>query len=453
MSKQSSGKGPRMQGVTVYQRGNKWAYIIYGEPDLLTGKRERHYRGGFDTEEEGWTAAIKARSELESGRYIKPSRRTVEQFLTEWLSAIEHSIKPSSYANYRDNVKYYIVPVLGNRRLQDITVPVLNAFYRHLLDTGRLKRDTNSEMYDYWKARHTARDGLGPPPKEVANACGTSIYSARAAVARYRRGRLPVARSAGLSAKSVRNIHRLLHRAFRDAVAWQYVGFNPAEHASLPRNRRGETHRPEPWTVEELAAWLDAAASDRFAAMWLLAATTGMRRSELAGAERRLLDLDKGTLTLGDTRVVVAGRAEDSDGKTSTGRRTISLDTATVTALRGYVAMLDEERAAFGTAYPNHGKLMCFEDGKQLHPDTITRRFNRLVDRAGVRRIRLHDIRHTYSTLSLDAGIDPKLVSDRVGHANMNVTFQIYTHRSTGQDRAAAESVARLIGQARQPET
>ncbi len=73
------------------------------------------------------------------------------------------------------------------------------------------------------------------------------------------------------------------------------------------------------------------------------------------------------------------------------------------------------------------------------------RRFNRLVDRAGARRIHLHDVRHTYTTLSMDAGIDPKIVSDRVGHANMNVTLQVYTHRSTGRDREAAERIGDLI--------
>ena len=110
--------------------------------------------------------------------------------------------------------------------------------------------------------------------------------------------------------------------------------------------------------------------------------------------------------------------------------------------------MLDEERAAFGADYPSHGKLMCLEDGRRLHPDTITRRFNRLVDRAGVRRIRLHDVRHTYATLATDEGIEPKIVSDRVGHANMAVTFQIYTHRSTGRDRDAAERIGDLIRRA-----
>jgi hypothetical protein len=136
---------------------------------------------------------------------------------------------------------------------------------------------------------------------------------------------------------------------------------------------------------------------------------------------------------------------EDSDGKSDAGVREISLDPFTVRLLRDYVVTLDKERKALGKSYPDHGKLMCYEDGRRLHPGTVTRRFNRLVDRAGVRRIRLHDIRHTYSTMSLDAGIDPKIVSDRVGHANMNVTFQVHAHRFTGRDRAAAQTIADLI--------
>lgn len=179
--------------------------------------------------------------------------------------------------------------------------------------------------------------------------------------------------------------------------------------------------------------------------MWVLAATTGMRRSELAGAERALLDLDNATLELADTRIVVSGKAQQSDGKTQSARRTIALDPLTINYLREHLTMLDDEHRAFGTAYQDHGKLICHPDGTPLHPDTITRRFNKLVDQAGVPRIRLHDVRHTYATLSLDAGIDPKIVSDRIGHANMAYTLTIYTHRSTGRDRQAAEKVATAI--------
>jgi integrase len=80
-----------------------------------------------------------------------------------------------------------------------------------------------------------------------------------------------------------------------------------------------------------------------------------------------------------------------------------------------------------------------------VHADTITDRFNRLVDRAEVKRIRLHDVRHTYATVSLDSGVDPKIVADRIGHANMAYTLSIYTHRSTGKDKRAAETVAGVI--------
>lgn len=85
---------------------------------------------------------------------------------------------------------------------------------------------------------------------------------------------------------------------------------------------------------------------------------------------------------------------------------------------------------------------------RPLHPDTITSRFNLLVDRAGTRRIRLHDVRHTYATLALDSGVDPKILSDRVGHANLNVTLGLYVHRSTGLDRDAADLIGKAIADA-----
>ena len=100
------------------------------------------------------------------------------------------------------------------------------------------------------------------------------------------------------------------------------------------------------------------ALDDRFAGMWVLAATTGMRRSELAGIERDMLDLDRGTLTVENTRVVVDGHATDSDGKTESSRRTISLDPFTIAALRQHVEMIDSEREAFGVRLSDHGKLM-----------------------------------------------------------------------------------------------
>lgn len=384
--------------MTVYPRGKKFAYNVDLEPDPLTGKARYEYKGGFPTEEDAWVAALKAKSEIDAGRRVPPSHRTVSDYFGEWLTSIEHAVKPSTYTNYVDYSKAYVLPHIGQRRLQEVDVPMLNALYRRLLTSGRCKPDNNSRMYEYWMTRKLA--GIEPQPKEIAQNCKVGIHAARAAIQRYRAGRVPVTQEPGLAPKTVKNVHRMLHRAFTDAVAWRYVEMNPAVHASLPPQRRtgGTRRRGTTWTAEQLNAWLKVATSDRDAALWVLVATTGMRRSELAGTDRRLLDLDAGTLTIEDTRIVVGGKAAESDGKSQSGNRTVALDPLTVGYLRRHLAMLDEERSAFGLGYADHGKLFCHPDGRPIHPDTITRRFNRLVDRAGVPRIRLHDVRHTYAT-------------------------------------------------------
>lgn len=437
-----------LPGVAVYKRGKAWAYQVERDRATLDGSRKRSYKGGFPTEQEAWTAAVEAKKQLDAGRAPHAKRLRAEAFLQEWLDSVRPSLKPSTFASYRDMVEDYVAPTIGQRWLGDVTVQVLNAFYRHLSESGRKRNDASLRVYEYWSANLDQRGGLGPRPTEIAQRCGVSRDAARSALMRFRRGRVPTDRGSGLAPKTVRNIHRMLHRAFNDAVAWGYLTANPTQHAVLPRPTPQIERTAAPWTTDELAAWLRVALQDRYAGLWVLAATTGMRRSELAGIRRRWLDLQEGTLVVADTRVVVDGRASDSDGKTAASRRTLSLDDFTVKHLQAHLAMIDAEREAFGTGSPEHDFLAVRPDGVHIHPDTLTRRFNRLVDRAGVPRIRLHDVRHTYATLAMDAGVDPKMLSDRMGHANTSITLQIYTHRSVGKDLELARSVSAVIERA-----
>ena len=145
--------------------------------------------------------------------------------------------------------------------------------------------------------------------------------------------------------------------------------------------------------------------TDRFFALWVLEATSGMRRCELAGARRDLLDLAAGTLEIDVTRVVVDGQVIESDGKTENAQHVLALDPFTLAALKAHVEMLDRERNEFGPDYHDHGVLFCWEDGKPPHPDTITRRFKKLAASAGLPEIDLHDVRHSYATAGQVSGV------------------------------------------------
>ena len=435
----------RIPGITVYQLKSTWAYRITGEPETVSGRRIRPYKGGFATEEEAWRAGVDAKKRLESGRTPHAKNIQVCEYFQEWLETVRSNLKDTTAQSYSDMITAYINPAMGARWLGDLKVPTLNAFYRELRDSGRRKGDSNWRMYSYWLEHQSDRDGFGPKPRDMAADCATTLDAAREAARRYRRGRVPNIHNPGLSPKSLKNIHVMIHKALGDAVAWGYLLANPAAQAVVPQSRRRQRQTHAIWNVEELGKWLTVALDDRFAGMWLLAATSGMRRSELAGVRRDMLDLAGGRLHIEDTRVVVNGQARASDGKSSAGRRDISLDSFTCQELAKLLVLLDGERRAIGPGYPSHGLLMVNEAGRPLHPDTITARFNRLVDRAGVKRIRLHDVRHTYATLALDTGVDPKTLSDRIGHANMSVTLQIYGHRSHGRDQAMAQNLGDLI--------
>jgi integrase len=234
----------------------------------------------------------------------------------------------------------------------------------------------------------------------------------------------------------------MLHRAWEDFAAWGWAKRNVIADAHPPRvPRKGR----KIWTVAQLQTFLHRARSDRFFALWLLETTSGMRRCELAGARRDLLDLDAGTLAIEITRVVVDGRVIESDGKTENAQHVLALDPFTLAALKVHVEMLDEEQEEFGPDYQGHGVLFCWENGTPPHPDTITRRFKRLSAAAGLPEIDLHDVRHSYATAGRAAKIDWKALSQRIGHADVAFTLKQYVQTDLEADRQVANTLATLI--------
>jgi integrase len=426
----------------VYRRGDTFTYVFDGPPDPLSGERKQVSKGGWKTEAEAWKECRTAMKRAEDGRHVAPSRRTLRAYLVdEWLPAIQTSTAPTTWGNWQVYIESYVLPTLGKVRLQELTAPRLQAFYAHLLSAGRVKVDLSSAMYSAWQAAKA--NTKEPTARQVAVATGASIHTARAALRRFRAGHVPAARPAGLEAKTVRNVHVMLHTALRNAVNWRYVVENVAEHVKPPKVRR---RKPTVWTPEQLRAFLVFVRADRFYPLYMLAATTGLRRGELCGLRWPAVDLDSGTLSVEpDTRVVVNGEAMDSDGKTDNAPRMLALDPLTVAALREWRERQLGERAFFDRDYQDSTRVFVWEDGRPVHPDVIRQRFNRLSLRCGLPHIRLHDMRHSYATAALKAGVHLKIVSARLGHASEAFTASVYQHALPGMDREAAGRIAALF--------
>ena len=147
-----------------------------------------------------------------------------------------------------------------------------------------------------------------------------------------------------------------------------------------------------------------------------------------------------------DNRVVVGGHARDkAGGKTRNADQTIAIDRTTAAALEKWRELQNEERVFFGTDYHPGNYVFTFQDGRPPHPDSIRQRFDRLAAAAGLERITFHDLRHSYATAALKAGVSPKIVSERIGHGDVGFFLQTYAHVLKNDDREAAEQAAAFL--------
>lgn len=275
---------------SVRQRGSKWQYRFRGpERDPSTGDYPWITKGGFDTQKEAWQACREAMREADRGRVVKPSTRTVAQFFTEWFAAIEPSIDATTWQNWRDYAAAYVIPRIGGERLQRLDEPQLLKLYAALLAEGRVKHDRNAEMYAHWA--DLVAKGKNPTARQVSDACNTTIHAARAAVRRYKSGIIPKQMTRGLAPKTVRNIHAMIHRALVDAVSWKYINDNPASNVKPPKRPRT---RRKVWKPDQIQSFLLSIQHDRFAALFLLELTTGIRRGQICGLKWSAVDLDAG---------------------------------------------------------------------------------------------------------------------------------------------------------------
>lgn len=357
------------------------------------GPRSQQKRRGFRTIKIAEAERAKVLTETAQGTFVRASRATVERYLLdEWMPAKQPTLKPSTAATYEQMTRAYVVPRIGAVELGRVDGAMLNALYGELLANGR-----------------TGASG--------------------------KRG--------GLSPKTVRNVHGMMHRAFKDAVRWRRLSVNPADAADQPKMATPEM---KAWTSEDLGRFIQATSADRLAGAWRLLATTGMRRGELLGLRWSDVDLAAKRLRIVQTMTMTGDRPEVGTPKTRAGQRRVSLDEATLVGLKRWRKGQAEERLMMGAGWQGDHDLVVTEpDGTPVHPQVLTRRFQAITKQAGLPVIRLHDVRHSYATAALGAGVRVEVLSKRLGHADVGVTLRVYAHVLPGDDEDAANLVAGVL--------
>lgn len=304
---------------------------------------------------------------------------TVAQHLDRWLAdVVEHSRRPRTVRNYRDTARLYIVPNLGLVKITQLQ------------------------------------------PSQVQGLYATM-------------------RKAGLSPKTIRIAHGVLHCALEQAVAWNLVPRNVAALAEPPRVIRKEIAILQP---EQAKALLALAAETRWHALFALALATGMRQGELLGTTWADVDLDAGLVRV---RRQLGRDGQLAETKSGNGNRVIDLPASTVTALREHRRRQNEERLLVGPQWEQRDLLFCTHRGRPLGWRFVSRTFKALLTRADLPDVPFHALRHTAATLLLLQGIHPKMVQERLGHASISMTLDIYSHLIPGMGRAAADRLDALL--------
>jgi integrase len=387
---------------SIRKRGQTWTVVVDTGRDPTTNRRRQQSKGGFATRQEATRHLTDTLARLDGGTWVKPTRELTGTYLLGWLAAIRASKKPTTYESYKRVVRHHLLPHLGHVPLQQLGPGHLSAAFADMSTSGR-------------------RDGKG-----------------------------------GLSPRMVRYAHAVLRRALGDAVKEGTLARNVAAlevvRERLPKQRR---HGYRTWTAAELARFLHYTEGDPLHPVFTLAATSGMRRGEVCGVRWRDLDLDGGRLSVRQTVLALrdvdadVGRRQTAFGGPKTDReRVVSLPASTVAVLRAHRKRQLEERLLVGEAYHDQDLVFAAPDGGPIHPEHLAKWFRTRARQAGVPQIRFHDLRHTWATLALQAGVHPKVVSEQLGHATVSITLNVYSHVLPGMSESAVEHVAALVSAA-----
>ena len=314
---------------------------------------------------------------------VKAGRYTVGQWMDVWFeNYAKIKVRPSSHQTYQGYIKNHIKPAIGDIPLNKLTSLELQALYKKLLEGGRVERVESKNK-----------------PK-------------------------------GLSPKTVRNIHQIISSALELARSQKLISTNPADSCALPKVEHREM---KTLTAEQLAAFFREARNSGVFEMYYLELVTGLRRGELLGLKWEDVNLNYATLTIRRQITRINGEVVEAPLKTKNSYRTLSIGSDAIEILTG-----QRQKVSGEYVFPS-------PTGGPISPDSVLNMLHRVLGRAGLPKVRFHDLRHTFATLAIQNGVDVKTVSGMLGHFSAGFTLDTYAHVTTAAQKEAARAMEKVL--------
>lgn len=374
-----AGKRANGEGNLRQRKDGKWEIRITTGRDPGTGKLIRRSLY-FDTQQEARKKLNASACAVDDGTYLDPTTMTIKQWLTIWTAEYLGSIKPSTSDLYKRYVRTHLTPTLGAIRLQALTAPAIQRIYNQKLN-----------------------DGISP--------------------------------------KTIKNVHGVLHKALEQAVKVGFLRVNPSSACDLPRVSKPDIH---PLEGEQVRRFLERIENSKYKNLFTIALLTGLRESELLGLTWSAIDFHTGELAVdkqlqrrkpegGDVSYAFAPLKNDKPRRIKPGK-------VAMECLHQQRKAQLEQKLVLGNLWSNPLDLVfTHEDGRHVAPNSVIHALDKIKRAIGRPDFRFHDIRHTYATLAIQNGVDIKTVSESLGHATVAFTLDVYGHVTSAMQEAAAD--------------
>lgn len=376
MAEKKRGKSRGAGEGSIFKRASTGRWVAQLDLGVMGGRR-RYRTVSAETRREAADALTKMLREQQTGTLAMAGRQTVGEYLEAWLQGRKNNLRPSTRRSYSWLVRTHIVPELGGIRLEKLQPADVRRMLQHRLDTG-------------------------------------------------------------LAPRTVHHMRAVLRAALHEAQKDGLVGRNVAALADSPAV---ESDQVTTLTPDEAGRFLDAVRGNRLEALYRVALGIGLRRGEALGLRWQDVDLEARQLRVVNALQRVDGRLQMVPPKTKRSRRTVSLPPSVAEALREHRLRQKEEQLLAGGRWGNDRDLIFTTTiGTPLDPDYVSKEFSRQLERAGLRHIRLHDLRHSCASLLLAQGVPMRVVMEVLGHSTITLTANTYSHvlPSLLDDAAAA---------------